>query len=105
MNKEIVEKTKNDVTVQAPHPVQSFVSGFFPLPFIRFSMSRTSMFSDGQNTHIEAEEHRFENGKLDSNYFEGTLAGDYMKQVNALMEQQMSLFFKTFNLFLPFKPY
>lgn len=103
MDKEITQKPNGEPTVKEATPIQSFVPGFLPLPFIRFSLSSFSMLSDGRNTHIQAEDHRFENGKLDSRHFEGTFAGDYMTQVTRLLEHQMAMFFNAFNMFLPFK--
>ena len=104
MAKHDVPPRQNDeVTIQDSRDIRTVMPNLFPMPFIRFSMTRTSMFSDGKNTQVEGEEHRFENGRLDSRYFEGILAGDYLKNMTQLMEQQMEWFFKSFSFFLPFK--
>ena len=97
----LIQKDKGDVTSQPPGQLQPFTASFFNMPFIRYSMTRTRLSSDGTNTHIEAEEHRYENGTLDSRYFEGTLAGNPMAMMTRIMEQQMNWFFKSISFFMP----
>jgi hypothetical protein len=61
------------------------------------------MTSDGKTTEIRAEEHLYEKGRLESKRFKGEMAGDIFSMYSKLMEQQVSLFLKSFSLFLPFK--
>ncbi len=44
----------------------------FYSPFLSFKYSYRSIYSDGVNTHVKAKERRFENGKIESEDFEGT---------------------------------
>lgn len=101
----VIRPDKGDVMAQDSMDIQTIMQNMFPMPFIRFNVMRTSMAFNGKNTFVEAEEHRFENGKLDSRYFEGILAGDMVKTMTHIMEQQMELFFNSLSLFTPFKYY
>ncbi|MEZ4528936.1 MAG: hypothetical protein R2941_23750 [Desulfobacterales bacterium] len=76
--------------------------------FVRFSYSYQSMsFADGK-THIRSRKETFQNGKLESEEFEGTAEGDFCTGMAKQMEQafctQISSFFRPFSFFLPFSP-
>ncbi len=91
---------KETETVSPALPFSPFPSFF---PFIRFTYSHTTVESDGKTTEIKAEEHRYENGRLESKRFQGEMEGDAMNVFTKIVEQQMTLFMKSFSLFLPFK--
>jgi hypothetical protein len=73
-------------------------------PFISFRYSYRSISSDGEKTHIQAKENRFENGKFESEEFEGTMDKNVYDQMvgemNRYFTKQMELFFKPFTIFL-----
>ncbi|MBU1172181.1 MAG: hypothetical protein KKD44_21710 [Proteobacteria bacterium] len=103
MEKQIVKKPEDNITVSENKDMHPFFPNGFSMPFVRFSYSRSSMISDGKTTHVTAEEHRFEKGRLDSQRFEGTLAGDYLQHMTQMMENQFNLMIQSINMFLPFK--
>lgn len=72
-------------------------------PFYSFRFSSKSMTFDGSKTYIQSKEARFENGKFDSQEFEGVMDGNvYMKAVadmQNLMIQHMNSFVKQVSSF------
>jgi len=71
--------------------------------FVRFSYSYKSMsFADGK-THIQSRKQRFQNGKFESEEFEGTAEGDLYsamaKQMQQAFHNQISCFFRPFSFF------
>ena len=103
MDNPLVRKENSTMVSRNINPIQPLFTHFFNMPFICFTFSHTSLRSDGETTHIKAEQHRYEKGQLDFSHFEGTMAGDYFKEVSKMMEHQAELFFKTITRFLPFK--
>lgn len=75
-------------------------------PFFFFRYSYKSMTSVGGKTYVASEEKRYENGKLESESFEGVMEGDYLaravQDMQNLFFKQISYFFKPFSFFLPF---
>jgi len=64
---------------------------------------------DGK-THIESKEHRFKNGKFETEEFEGTTSGDVftnmISDIQKFYLDQMSVFLRSFSaFFLPFSDY
>jgi hypothetical protein len=96
----ITEPKRNDVDMIAP--------SFYQNPFLSFRYSYKSISSFGGKTHIRAKEQRFENGKLETEEFEGTTDGNvyhhmlrdmqnyYLKQMAAL-SKSWSAFFLPFS--------
>lgn len=103
MSKHLIEKEKNSIISTDGTEIRPFFPNVFSLPFIRFSFSQTRISSDGTSTHIEAEEHRFEDGHLYSKQFEGTLAGDFLTPLTQMIEQHMMFMTQAMNLFFPFQ--
>ena len=83
----------------------SFGNGFFT-----YRYSYRSIATDGEKTYVTGREQRFENGKLETEEFEGPTGADVFtgavaqmqNQMQKMMARQMELFFKPFSLFLPY---
>jgi hypothetical protein len=75
-------------------------------PFFSFRFSYTEVSSNGEKTHVQARETRFENGKMTSQTFEGTAGPEvYNEAVTAMQNHfvnQTAFFMKSLSLFLPF---
>lgn len=73
--------------------------------FVSFKYSSKTVYSDGRQTHIKAKENRFENGRFESEEFEGTLDNSVHEKMTDEIQQrfakQMDFFFKPFSMFLP----
>ena len=63
----------------------------FCSPFLSFRYSYRSMYSDGINTHVKAKERRFENGKIESEDFEGTMEQSVYNQVAKEMLRYLTM--------------
>ncbi len=76
-------------------------NGFFSF---RYSYKEVSLA--GGKTHIRSKEHRFEDGKLSSEEFEGTMDGDVYedaaKQTRNFVAGQIGSVLGLFSAFLPF---
>ena len=76
----------------------------FYSPFLSFRYSYRSIYSDGVNTHVKAKERRFENGKIESEDFEGKLDQSVYhqmaKQMHRYLEMQMDFFLRPFSFLL-----
>jgi hypothetical protein len=72
-------------------------------PFLSYKYSYKSISSDGEKTHIKARENRFEDGKFESEEFQGTMDNNMynqlVKEMNSYFSKQMELFFKPFFIF------
>ncbi len=79
----------------------SYGNGFFT-----YRYSYRSIATDGEKTYVTGREGRFENGKLETEEFEGTIGADAftgaIAQMQKMMTRQMELFFKPFSMFLPY---
>ena len=75
-------------------------------PFLSFTYSYKEISTLGGKTYVKSKQTRFEDGRLKSEAFEGTLDGtaygDMVGQAQALFMSQMAHFLKQFSLFLPF---
>lgn len=105
MNKYLVKKVKTDVKEADQGDIEPSA---YKSPFISFRYSYTSISSSGGKTHIKAKERRFENGKFESEEFEGTTDGSmYNNAAKELQDNflnQVSGFYKNLLSFLlPFK--
>jgi hypothetical protein len=73
-------------------------------PFLSFRYSYRSIYSDGVNTHVKAKERRFENGKIESEDFEGKLEQSVYHQVakemNRYLAMQMDFLLRPFSFLL-----
>lgn len=76
--------------------------------FISFRYSCKSMSSFGGKTYIRSKEQRFENGKMETEEFEGVAEGDFcthaVREMQNIFVKQVESFFKTLSYFLPFSP-
>ncbi len=76
--------------------------------FISFRYSYKSMSSFGGKTYIRSKEQRFENGKMETEEFEGVAEGDFcthtVREMQNMFVRQVESFFKTMTFFLPFSP-
>ena len=72
--------------------------------WLSFSYSHREISSSGGQTHVRAREVRFENGKLESESFEGTLGGaayvQAVEQAQKLVAAQTKTFLSFFSAFL-----
>ena len=78
----------------------------WPLPFVSFSYSyREINFTDEGQTQVQAEEIRYQNGRLTQKSFSGvTGAAPFFQMIGemqAQMMQQMLAFWQPFGLFAP----
>lgn len=60
-------------------------------PFLSFRYSYRSMYSDGVNTYVKAKERRFENGKIESEDYEGTMDQNVYNQVAKEMYRYLAM--------------
>jgi hypothetical protein len=76
-------------------------------PFFSFSYSYREISSVGGKTVVKSKETRFENGRLKSEEFEGTLDGtayaDMARQAQQSFMSQMTFFLNQLSLFAPFR--
>lgn len=72
-------------------------------PFISFRYSYKSIYSDGEKTHIKAKENKFENGKFETQEFEGTMEqkiyDQMVMQMNDYFIKQIEFFLRPFSYF------
>ena len=102
MDKSLIEKAATDVEKarSSEVPAERPASGFS----FRYAYKEVSL--SGGRTRIRSREHRFEDGKFQSEEFEGTMDGavyrDAVKATQALMASQVNSVVKLFSAFLPF---
>jgi hypothetical protein len=91
---------------QANHDIEILDPVQKASPFLSFHYSYKEISSIGGNTHIRSKEKSFENGKLKSEEFEGTLPGNVYANMAGEMQKhffnQISSFMKPFSMLLPF---
>src|SRR5215471_4746334 len=81
MKRNIVSRKASAVEQSAPsHPVATPVQPFQSGGWISFSYSRSEISQSGGTTHVRSEACRFENGKLESESFAGTLDGSVYRE-------------------------
>jgi hypothetical protein len=75
-------------------------------PFFSFSFSHTEMSLQGGRARVKSRSARFEDGKLETQTFEGELDrrafDEFVDQSQRLVAQQASMFLRSLSWFLPF---
>lgn len=109
MKRNVVSRKGNPVEKSAPHqPVATPVEPFQPRRWLSFSYSRSEISRSGGTTHVRSEAYRFENGKLESETFAGTLDGsvyhEAVERAQKLMLAQSAFVLGLFQAFLPRGP-
>src|SRR5215813_11740890 len=93
-----VEKSTPQHPVAAPPPVQ-------PGGWLSFTYSHSEISQSGGKTHVRSQAYRFENGKLESEAFAGTLDGsvyrEAVERMQKLMLTQSAFVLGLFQAFLP----
>jgi len=107
MNKDLDKKFRNEVNGHsAKHDVEIVDPVQKASPFISFHYSYREIFSAGGQTRVRAREKSFENGKFQSEEFEGTLPGNLCSDLAGEMQRSffnhMTTLMKPFSMFLPF---
>jgi hypothetical protein len=103
MTRDIENKSQSEIT---RYPVKNDIEILDPVkkahPFISFRYSYKSISSKGGQTHIKSKEKSFENGKFQSEEFEGTVTGNvYFNMVGEMQKRiwsQVAAFLKPFGL-------
>jgi hypothetical protein len=94
------EKEKTDLEKQDREESDIFNPMSFYSPFLSFRYSYRSIYSDGVNTHVKSKERRFENGKIESEDFEGTMEqsvyNQMAKEMRRYLAMQMDFFLRPF---------
>lgn len=93
----------NDRVVERPgaRALEKARPGLFPFLSFRYSFRSMTAGSDGK-AHMRAAEHRFENGKLESEEFEATAdLKDYFEFLNRLQQKVFDQFTSFMRPFLP----
>jgi len=108
MSKDMVKKDKGEVAGRTGRDVEIVDDAPNPFPFVSFRYSYKEISSDGVNTRVRAKKKSFENGKFQSEEFEGTLPGsvhaDMMGGMQNLFANQLKALLKPFSMFLPSGP-
>ena len=85
------EKGKTDLEKQDLEENDIINPLSFYSPFLSFRYSYRSMYSDGVNTHVKAKERRFENGRIESEDFEGKMEQSVYNQVAEEMLRYLTM--------------
>jgi len=105
MSREIVKKDKGEISGKTGNDIEVLDHTPNPSPFISFRYSYREISSDGVNTTVKSKKTRFENGRFQSEEFEGTLPGrayfNMAGEMQKLFANQMKALMKTFAMFLP----
>jgi hypothetical protein len=100
MSNDLKEKGKTDLGKQDRDESDIINPMSFYSPFLSFRYSYRSIYSDGVNTHVKAKERRFENGKIESEDFEGTMEqsvyNQVVKEMHRYLAMQMNFFLRPF---------
>ena len=91
MSNYLKEKGKIDLEKQDREENDIINPMSFYSPFLSFRYSYRSIYSDGVNTHVKAKERRFENGKIESEDFEGTMDQSFYNQVAKEMHRYLAM--------------
>jgi hypothetical protein len=107
MSKDVLKKDKHGIVRdQANHDIEILDPVQKASPFLSFHYSYKEISSIGGNTHIRSKEKSFENGKLKSEEFEGTLPGNVYANMAGEMQKlffnQVTALMKPFSMLLPF---
>lgn len=103
MTKDIEKKDQNEIIRHSvPDDVEILDPPKKAHTFISFRYSYKSVSSAGGNTHIKSKKKSFENGKFQSEEFEGTLPGSVFTNMAGEMQKrilnQITAFLKPFRL-------
>jgi hypothetical protein len=109
MKRNVVSREANPVEKSAPQqPVAASLPPLQTGGWISFSYSRSEISQAGGTTHIRSQGCRFENGKLESETFAGTLDGsvyrEAVERAQKLMLAQSAFVLGLFQAFLPRGP-
>ena len=91
MSNDLKEIGKTDLGKQGREESDIFNPMSFYSPFLSFRYSYRSIYSDGVNTHVKAKERRFENGKIESEDFEGTMEQSIYHQAAREMRRYLAM--------------
>lgn len=98
-------KTKDEITARQGDAIERDNRPQADFPFFSFRYSYRSISAVGNRTRVVAKERRFEDGKLESEDFEGETERDVyqdaLSQTMELFERQLSAFFGPFEHFFP----
>ena len=90
MTSDIENKSQSEIT---RYPVKNDIEILDPVkkahPFISFRYSYKSISSQGGKTHIKSKEKSFENGKFQSEEFEGTMDGNVYSSLVGEMQKRI----------------
>jgi hypothetical protein len=106
VNKYPTKKDNHEVRKTDHHEPEVIEPSYGKSPFFSFRYSYKEMCSFGGKTYIRSEERRFENGRFESEEFEGTM--DQSVYLNAVREMQSfflnqtAAFMKMLFSFFPF---
>jgi len=104
MSNYLKEKGKIDIEKQGREESDIINPMSFYSPFLSFRYSYRSIYSDGVNTHVKSKERRFENGKIESEDFEGTMEQSIYHQAAREMRRylamQVDFFLRPFSFLL-----
>ena len=105
MSKEISKKDKGEVAGRNGRDVEVLDDTPNPFPFVSFRYSYKEISSDGVNTRVRTKKKSFENGKFQSEEFEGTLPGgvygNMVGEMQNLFADRLKALLKPFSMFLP----
>lgn len=107
MKKYPTKKVDNEITKADRYDVEIIEPSFNQNSFFSFRYSYKSISSFGGKTYIKSKEQRFENGKFETEEFEGTTDGNVYNNMFSEMQNyfsnQVSAFLKPLSsFFLPF---
>ena len=107
MKKQLVNKDDNQVVesknddLKIPEPL------YYQNPFFNFRYSYTSISNQGAETRIQSKALRFENGKFESESFEGTasgkLYGNMIEELQDFYAKQLSFLLNPWSFFFSMK--
>ncbi len=107
MSKDLLKKDRNEIVRKAESNLELVRPASKTSPFLSFHYSYQEISCDGDKTHVRSKQKSFENGKLTSEEFDGTLPGSVY---NGMIGEMQKLFFNqcatlmnSFSMFLPFQ--
>jgi hypothetical protein len=88
------DKKKAVVAANEKPVIKAGNKTFYPLatinhPFFSFQYTKQVISADEKKTRIFSESHKYENGKLESESFSGTLPGNFFSGTMELFQKQM----------------
>ncbi len=118
MSKDLRNETTREIAERPADPDQEFATSSSSLPgnpflfnsylsssFVSFRYSYREMSAANGKTSVRGRQYRYENGKLSSEEFEGTVAGavyeQAMRNMQNLVADSVTMFFKSFASMIP----